>query len=106
MIDQNMAKLVKTDEVYGAYLQGQCCLRCGRVTKAHHSIGDDLQSWEPGAHYTVCRQLNQLGIVLARCLSWSKPFPGNTGLSAFPRPIRSLSSLQLLLCSHLFYKYV
>jgi hypothetical protein len=50
MIDQNMAKLVKTDEVYGAYLQGQCCLRCGRVTKAHHIMGGTshkLGTWSP-----------------------------------------------------------
>lgn len=37
-------------------------------------MGDNSQSLEPGAHYIVYRKLNQLENVLARCLSWFKPF--------------------------------
>lgn len=36
------------------------------ITKAHHSPGDNSQTWEP--HHTTCRWLNRLESVLARCL--------------------------------------
>lgn len=29
-----------------------------------------------GVHFTVCRKLNRLEIVLSKILSWSKPLPG------------------------------
>ena len=57
------------------YLQEQKWLKDSCITKAHPSMGDSSQSWEPGAHCTACRQLNRLESVLSRCLSWSKLLP-------------------------------
>jgi hypothetical protein len=53
----------------------RCC-----ITKAHLSMGDSLQSWEPGAHY---RKLNRLESVLPKWLSWSKPLPGSSAAFCF-----------------------
>ena len=39
--------------------------------------------WKPEAHCTACRQLNCLESVLSRCLSWSKPLPGNSDSFSF-----------------------
>lgn len=47
-------------------------------------------SWKPGAHCTVWRQLNRLESILSKLL-WSKPLPG------------SWSGLKNLLCSSTFF---
>ena len=61
------------------YLQEQKWLKDSCITKAHPSMGDSSQSWEPGAHCTACRQPHRLGSVFPGAsvglnLSWQLSF--------------------------------
>lgn len=44
--------------------------------KVHSSVTDSSQSWEHGAYYTACRQLNRLESVLSKRFGCSKTLPG------------------------------
>jgi hypothetical protein len=72
------------------YLQSQKGLKDNCITKAHPSMGDSSQSWEPGAHSTACRKLN----------GWRVPFPGaSVGLNFFQAALLALASSRQLVWS-------
>jgi hypothetical protein len=58
-----------------SYWQEQKWLTDGCITKDHINTCDSSQSWEPGAHCTVCWHLSRLESFPSRCLTWSKPLP-------------------------------
>lgn len=96
-----------TSELYWGYLQEQRCLKDSYSTKAHPSMGDNSQSWEPGAHCTACRQTKRwASILVTRCLSWCKPFPGSLAVSDhYGQVVWSQSLLCLGLPENLFSFY-
>lgn len=79
------------------YMKEWKWLKDSCLTKAHQSMGDSSQSWDPGAHCTACRQLKRLDRVLFRYVSqlfWTSFRQLSWSLVLF-----TLHGCPLLLCS-------
>jgi hypothetical protein len=84
---------------YWCFLQEQKLLKDSCITKAHGSMGDSSQSWEPREHCTACRQHDRLEVSFPVCaLTLCQAALLVSASSGQLVCVKSLWSLVLLFC--------